>query len=148
MHGEVMLSAELGAKPLLGNVAAISSRTSIIPLLATLLLTRFLSPVLRSNCFLPTRFLPGFFRSSRFLSPRFLSPCFRPRRFLPLRLLLCWHHFSSGLCFLLSLFLLIRSRRPSLILPLRFFLSRVVFLLFFVLRVKNRRTRDQSREDS
>jgi hypothetical protein len=72
MRGEVMLSTELGAEPVVRNAAAISTRTCII-LLATLLSSRFLS---------------AFFRSSRFLSPRFLSPCFRPPCFLPARFLL------------------------------------------------------------
>jgi hypothetical protein len=155
MHCEVMPPAELSAKPVVGNTPAVATRSSIILLLATLLSARFLS----------SRFLPAFFRSSRFLSSRFLSPGFRPRRFLSVWLLLCWLHLPAWLRFLLSLFLLICSRRLGLILsrtarfilfglglrlilPLRFFLSRFVFLLFFVLRVKNRRTRDQSREDS
>jgi len=131
---ERMTSAKLRAKAIIRNVTTPASGPGM-PLLIGWLLRRFL----------PTLFLPA---------------CFMPVVFrLPLA------HISTGLRFLLSLIPLLRSRGLRLILagslhvilprfrfglrlflPLRFFLAGFVFLLFFILCVQNRRTREQSRE--
>ena len=156
MHDEVMLSPELGAEPVLGNAASAAGIASLILLPASLLSIRLLTPLIWSSRFLSVLFLLAL--------PQFSTRlCFRLSLFL-----LALPHFPTGLCFLLFLLLLIGSRSPRLVLPrtvhfilpglglglillrlipFRFFLSRFVVLLFFVLRVKNRRTRDQSREN-
>jgi hypothetical protein len=158
-HFEAMLSSEPGAKAVLGNALSAAGITSSILLPASLWSTRLLAAFIRP-CFLTARFLTAFIRSSRFWSPSLL----------PILFLLALPHFAARLRFPLSSFLLIGSCRPGLVLPRtiqfilsglwpglilsprfvtpRLFLSRFVFLLFFVLRIKNRRTRDQSRENA
>src|ERR1700758_63884 len=138
LRPERMVSPKLCAKPIIGDAATPAGRPRVLLLLAG---------------FLPTRFLPACFWPARFWLRR---PCFLPRRLFPLSLFL-------------RMFLPVRSCRLGLILPRRlhfvlpgfgpgfptrlrllpgFFLSGFVFLGFFVLCVKDRGTRDQSRKDS
>jgi hypothetical protein len=137
-----MASPKLCAKPILGDAAAPAGRPGVPLLLAGFLPTRFLATSL------PARFWPIRFSLRR--------PCFLPRRLFALSLFL-------------RMLLLFRSRRFGLVLPRRFhfilpgfgsgfptrrclqpgfFLSGFIFRWFFVLCVKDCRTRDQSRENS
>jgi hypothetical protein len=112
MHGEVMLSSEPGAKAVIGDAPSAAGVASLILLPTSLLPTRLLPAFFWPSRFLPSRFLTTIFWTSRFLSTGFRSSCFLPTRFL-----LAWPHFPTRLRFLLSLFLLIRSRGPGFILP-------------------------------
>ena len=138
LHGEMMFAAELGAETIVGNTAIITAGT-------ILLLASFRSAGLLTSRFLTNWFLAAglhgvagllLFFWSCLLLLWFLSLLCGPGLVLPGRL-----HF---ILFGLRLF----GFGLSLILPLGLFLFRFVFLLFFVLRVENRRTRDHGRENS
>ena len=133
LHGEMMFAAELGAETIVGNTAIITAGT-------ILLLASFRAAGLLTSWFLAAGLhgvagLLLFFWSCLLLL-WFLSLLCGPGLALPGRLhfiLFGFGLFGFGL---------------SLILPLGLFLFRFVFLLFFVLRVENRRTRDHGRENS
>ena len=173
MHREVMLPAKLSAEPVVGNPPAVSTHAIMILrparfLAACFLPSLFLTARFRSALFLPVRFLLrwphvaarlGLLRSLLLLGSLLLGFCccsgsllalllgarrlgfVLPRRFhfiLPrCRLALLLLRFGPGLVLL-----------RWLLLPLGLFLLRFFVLLFVVLRVKDRRTRKQSREDS
>lgn len=168
MHGEVMFSSKLSPEALFGNAAAISTRAIVILRAAGFPLASFL-PWL----FLTARFWTILFLAVGFLLRRphvttglgLLLPLLLFRSLLlllgPLLLLLGVR--GPGFVLLGRLHFILSRGRLGLILPgfgtglilpgwlllpLGLFLLRFLFLLFVVLRVKNRRTRDHSREDS
>lgn len=156
MHREVMLAAELSAETVVGNASAVSAAIMI------LLASCFLAPGILAARFGPTLFLavrfllgwPHIVTRLRLLRPLLLlGPLLalllgvRGPGFVLLRRL----HFilsRRGLAWLLLCFRAGLILPGRLLLPLGLFLFRFFFLLFVVLRVKNRRTREQSRENA
>jgi len=156
----MVLPPELSPETFVGNAPAVS--TAIMILLASCFL---------ASCFLAPRFLTARFRPTLLLAVRFLLRrphivpglrLLRPLLLLgPLLTLLLW---SGGPAFVLPRLHFVLPRRrfglvlpcfgtglillSRLLLPLGLFLLRFFFLLFVVLRVENRRTRQQSRENS
>ena len=162
MHRKVMLASELRAEAVVRNAAAVSAGA-----IMTLRTACFLAATFLSSLFLPARFRPVLFLPVWFLlrRPHFvpglrllgallllrplLALLFRMRRpgfVLPRRFHLILSRCRLG--FILPVFRTGLILPRWLLLPLRLFLLRFFFLLFIVLRVNYRRTRDHRREKS
>ena len=163
MHRKVMLASELRAEAVVRNAAAVSAGAIMTLRTACFLAATFLSSLL----FLPARFRPVLFLPVWFLLCRphvvpglrllgtllLLRPLLalllrvrRPGFVLPRRFHLILSRCRLG--FILPVFRTGLILPRWLLLPRRLFLLRFFFLLFIVLRVNYRRTREQSREKS